>query len=112
MDVGMLWFDDDPKRGLEEKIARAVAHYREKYGQAPTLCFVNPGTLNGGPDVAAGVQVRVARTVLPNHFWIGVGDPATRVASQDNGTKGRKGTKGTGKSKAARTRAAAVAAAS
>ncbi len=95
MDVGMLWFDDDPKRGLEEKIARAVAHYRDKYGQAPTLCFVNPATLNGSSDVAAGVQVRAARSVLPNHFWVGVGDPAARVALGEKGNKGTKGSKGT-----------------
>ena len=107
MDVGMLWFDDDPKRGLEEKIARAVAHYRDKYGQAPTLCFVNPGTLNGGPDVAAGVQVRSARSVLPNHFWVGVGDPAARVALKEKGTKG---TKGSAKNKAVRVKTRAEAA--
>ncbi len=80
MEVGMLWFDDDPRRKLEEKIARAVAHYKDKYGQLPTLCFVNPKALNGGPDLAAGVQIKAARNVLPNHFWIGVGDPAARLA--------------------------------
>jgi hypothetical protein len=65
----------------------------------PTLCFVNPGTLNGGPDMAAGVRVQPARTVLPNHFWIGVGDPAARIApaerKPDAGAKGTAGTKGT-----------------
>jgi hypothetical protein len=95
----MLWFDDDPRRRLEDKIARAVAHYKEKYGQLPTLCFVNPGTLNGGPDMAAGVRVQPARTVLPNHFWIGVGDPTARIApaerKQDAGARGSQGKKGT-----------------
>jgi hypothetical protein len=85
----MLWFDDDAKRGLEEKVARAVAHYKQKYGQMPTLCFVNPATLNGGPDVAAGVQIKRARSVLPNHFWVGVGDPAARTPGH-NGSNGHK----------------------
>lgn len=82
MEVGMLWFDDS-NRKLEEKIARAVAHYKEKYGQLPTLCVVNPGTLNGGVDALAGVQIKAARNVLPNHFWIGVDDPSLRVAALD-----------------------------
>ena len=106
MEVGMLWFDDDPRRGLEEKVARAVAHYKEKYGQSPTVCYVNPATLDGGPDLVAGVQIKPARMVLPNHFWIGVGDPAARIAlpvkvpkgtrrnGGTRGVKGRKGTKG------------------
>ncbi len=108
MDVGMLWFDDDPRRGLEEKIARAVAHYKEKYGQMPSLCFVNPGTLNGAPDTAAGVQIKASRTVLPNHFWVGVGESASRTAFDE---KDFKGSKATSKRKAARARerAAAVA---
>ena len=104
MEVGMLWFDDDPRRGLEEKVARAVAHYKEKYGQMPTLCFVNPGTLNGGPEAAAGVQIRAARTVLPNHFWIGLGDPAARAALPERGTKGTRGAKGSKGTKGARSR--------
>lgn len=89
MDIGMLWFDDS-NRKLEEKISRAVEHYKQKYGQAPTVCFVNPETLrqaggqasNGcrsvkpGPDGVAGVHVSAMRNVLPHHFWIGVGEPA------------------------------------
>lgn len=109
MDVGMLWYDDDARRGIEEKVSRAAAHYKDKYGQMPTLCFVNPATLNGGPDVAAGVQIKASRTVLPHHFWIGLADPTTRVpANGSNGTNGAakkvrrvkaKGTEGRGEVK-------------
>lgn len=74
MDIGMLWFDGDNRRTLEEKVTRAVTHYQEKYGQAPTLCFVNPATLNGGPDQVAGVHLRKLRSVMPDHFWLGVGE--------------------------------------
>jgi hypothetical protein len=92
----MLWFDDDAKRGLEEKVARAVAHYKQKYGQMPTMCYVNPATLNGGPDMAAGVQIEAVRSVLPNHFWVGVGDSTKRAAA----TNGSNGHKRSGKRKA------------
>jgi hypothetical protein len=93
MNIGMLWFDNDPKSNLEMKVERAVAYYRDKYGKVPTLCFVHPSMLptavqaskNGGSRenekednprveryVTAGVEVRSNRSVLPNHFWIGV----------------------------------------
>ena len=71
MDIGMLWFDDDAKRNLADKVARAVAHYRAKYGALPNLCFVHPATLPDGPAVAAGVQLRPERTVQLHHFWLG-----------------------------------------
>ena len=76
MDIGMLWYDDDGKRPLGEKVTRAVDFYKTKYGVAPTVCFVNPATLKDGPDTAGGVQLRSARNVLVDHFWIGVGEAA------------------------------------
>ena len=33
MDVGLLWYDSDPRRELEEKIGQAAQRYREKYGR-------------------------------------------------------------------------------
>ena len=93
MNIGMLWFDNDPKTGLDKKIERAAAYYRTKYGRTPTLCFVHPSMMpgrNGGsrdgrnaepvpknieaPEnyIAGGVEVRGNRSVLPNHLWIGV----------------------------------------
>jgi hypothetical protein len=73
MEVGMLWFDDSPL-SIDDKIGRAVAFYTEKYGRAPTLCLINPETLNGGEGTKAGVIVRSARSVMKDHYWIGVSD--------------------------------------
>jgi hypothetical protein len=80
MNVGMLWFDNDPKAGLDTKIERAASYYREKYGRVPTLCFVHPSMIpksanNAEPASAVkagGLDVRPTQSVLPNHFWIGV----------------------------------------
>lgn len=80
MEIGMLWFDDS-HLSLKEKIGRAAAFYDEKYGRRPTLCLANPITINGGERVIAGVQVRQARTVMPNHFWIGVDEKSRRRRS-------------------------------
>jgi hypothetical protein len=75
MDIGMLWFDDSAQT-LQEKVRRAVDYYAQKYGRTPTLCLVNPAGLNGGGAAVAGVQIRGARSVMPNHLWIGVDEQA------------------------------------
>lgn len=76
MDIGMLWYDDDHKRPLNERVSKAVDYYKTKYGVVPTVCFVNPVTLKDGPESAAGVQLRSARNVLVDHFWLGIGESA------------------------------------
>jgi hypothetical protein len=70
MQIGLLWYDDDPKKPLDIKIEQATTRFREKYGYVPNACYVNPGALPAGK----GSKVRVvgARTVRPNYFWVGV----------------------------------------
>jgi hypothetical protein len=81
MNVGMLWYDDDRKRTLEEKVLRAADHYRQKFGRAPTLCLVNPRSLNGDPARVAKIELRSAHNVLQHHFWMG-------IAENSNGAPG------------------------
>lgn len=94
MNIGMLWFDNDPKAGLDVKVERAATYYRDKYGRKPTLCFVHPSMLpnssafpTGGPTaerevsregkpaseayLTGGIEVRSTRSVMPNHLWLG-----------------------------------------
>jgi hypothetical protein len=85
MDIGMLWYDDDNKRPFGEKVARAVDFYKAKYGSVPTVCFVNPATLKDAPDSAAGVQIRSARNVMVDHFWLGVGETNGNGHTRANG---------------------------
>jgi hypothetical protein len=72
MDIGMLWFDDSP-RTMDEKIQRAVDFYTEKYGRRPTICMVHPSTTQAD-SIVGGVQVRLARSVMPHHFLVGIED--------------------------------------
>lgn len=82
MEVGLLWFDNDPGRGIEEKVRRAAAHYQRKYGRMPDLCLVHPRMLGGNGDRASpapllrvgGVEIRPGRAILPDHFWLGVAE--------------------------------------
>ncbi len=89
MKTGLLWFDDDPRKELEEKVQRAATHYERKYGHAPDLCYVHPGALSADRQVfgdagkkpvrkAGGVEIRTGRSVLPSHFWLGIDDEKKR----------------------------------
>lgn len=83
MTVGMLWFDNNPRMGLIEKIEKARDYYKAKHGQVSNLVFVHPSMLAGIQDVVAEKDtpgtieildygIRANRSVMPNHFWIGV----------------------------------------
>ncbi len=73
MEIGMLWYDDDHKRTLEEKVRRAATYYREKHGQMPNLCVINPRTAsNGAGQALQDIELRLAPNVLLHHFWVGV----------------------------------------
>ncbi len=75
MNVGMLWYDDDKSRSLEEKVRRAADYYQRKYGRKPNLCLVNPQSgLNGKTAKVASVELKTAGNVLPHHFWVGVAE--------------------------------------
>ncbi len=69
----MLWFDDEKDTALAEKVRRAAAYYRSKYGCAPNTCYVH-----GEPDTVLppvdGIRLYSARHILPHHLWLGVAD--------------------------------------
>lgn len=71
MREGMLWFDNDPKRGLGAKVQRAADHYRKKFGRQPNTCYVHPAALDDGEQKVGGVRVAGLPSVLRHHFWVG-----------------------------------------
>jgi hypothetical protein len=75
MEIGMLWFDNDPKLDLKNKVHKAAQYYKEKYGQEANLCFVHPSMTSDEKIDAGAVVVYSNSTVLPHHFWIGVHRP-------------------------------------
>jgi hypothetical protein len=72
MNIGMLWFDNDSNADLATKIQKAASYYRTKYGKAPNLCYIHPRMVGSEPLKGNGIEVRTTRSVLPNHFWLGV----------------------------------------
>ena len=75
---GWLWFDDSPRITLQEKVERAARRYTERFGRAPTVCYVHPKTLLGANPVAGSVQVIESCTIQPNHFWLGIAGTQSR----------------------------------
>ncbi len=85
MQIGLLWFDNDPARGLTMKVADAARRYQEKFGAPPDTCYVNQAALGGsaltigaGPSQAAALRIVPATNILPHHFWIGVEETGLR----------------------------------
>jgi hypothetical protein len=79
MNIGMLWFDNDTKTELPIRIERAALYYREKYGKKPNVCFVHPSMVKIEPTdnqpktiIRGEIELRTSKSVLPNHFWIGI----------------------------------------
>jgi len=78
MNVGMLWFDNDPKTVLAAKVIRAVDYYTCKYGRVPNLCLVHPSALENEKVQNIGlIAIRPYRTVLPGHLWLGIEESAS-----------------------------------
>jgi hypothetical protein len=73
MNVGMLWFDAEREDEFATRVERAATYYKEKYGQAPNICYVHPGMRMEHPkDKVQDVVVKSSKAVLPDHFWLGI----------------------------------------
>lgn len=72
MNTGMLWFDNNPKTALVQKVQEAADYFQKKYGKTPDLCLVNPAMLAESQMQAGAIIVRPWKTVTPGHLWIGV----------------------------------------
>ena len=72
MNIGMLWFDNDPTTDLGSKVKQAAAYYNQKYGKSPNLCFVHPCMLSEEETRSGDIAIKTNGSVLPNHFWIGI----------------------------------------
>jgi hypothetical protein len=72
MELGMLWYDNDPKTELAMKVIKAAKYYTEKYGTQPNMCFVHPSMVTSSSTKVGTVIICGHKAMLPNHFWIGV----------------------------------------
>src|SRR5262245_56528982 len=87
---GILWYDDDAKRTLDEKIAEAAQRYRERIGLEPTSCELNAAqaaaprlakasarhsTKQAEPAVPAhNLSLIPTEHLRPNYFLVGLAE--------------------------------------
>jgi hypothetical protein len=72
MREGLLWFDNDPKRKLADKIGQAATRYQVRFGRRPTTCYLSDRDFDGETAEVNGIRLRPVINVRPHHFWIGV----------------------------------------
>jgi hypothetical protein len=63
----LMWYDDNPKVPLGEKIDEAVEAYTRRFAISPNIVLVNENDLTE----SAAVLVRSAEFVRRNNFWVG-----------------------------------------
>ncbi len=71
----MLWFSENKKLTLSEKVIEAAEYYKNKYGKDANICYANPGDLalhEGKQARVGGLLVKPMKVIMPNHFWLGV----------------------------------------
>jgi hypothetical protein len=82
MEIGLLWYDGDSRRALEDKIERAARRYHDKFGRWPNTCYVHPQAVIAQPghdqqvafrlqDPSRVIKIVSASNVLLHHFWLG-----------------------------------------
>lgn len=90
MDIGMLWFDNDQKTSIPNKVERAAQYYQKKYGVDPDICYVHPKMVKGDdsskketkkePIKIGNILLLINEMVLPDHFWIGIKTAKDRIS--------------------------------
>ena len=83
MKSGLLWYDNNRKTSLADKIEAAAKRYREKFGKSPNQIYINPVDAELHPDQfqrarneieARGGNLDTKKTIMPNHIWLGIKD--------------------------------------
>jgi hypothetical protein len=73
MTLGTMYWDDNSKTTLQQKVETAVGEYKTKWQKSPTTCFVNQKALEPLTEIeVAGVIVKSMKFILPDHLWIGI----------------------------------------
>jgi len=89
VNIGILWYDKDPKTSLAQKVYEAAERYREKFGVAANTCYVNPDMVAGETRVP-GFELRTRASIRPHHYWVGTAAdaqpaPAAEAETAANG---------------------------
>ena len=64
----LMWFDDDRKKTVTEKIATALAAYEERFHAHANVVLVNAEEIGEAPP---SVQVRPQPFIQRSNFYVG-----------------------------------------
>lgn len=70
MDIGLLWYDNDPKLTLSQRLSRAAEYCENKYNIIVDHCELNP-VMETKEQLPSGITVLYKQYILPNYFWVG-----------------------------------------
>jgi len=71
MDIGLLWYDDSPKKTLEVKIAEASVRYQQRFNAIPNVCHIH-GNGDEARTVVGKIAIVYTPVIRPNYYWLGV----------------------------------------
>jgi len=73
MSIGVLWFDDDPVRTLDEKVQAACGRHWIKFGTRANTVYVHPSEVETGLTTVmtsgGGAQVIANKATLQHHYF-------------------------------------------
>lgn len=72
-----VWYDDNPKLPVMDKIQAAIAAYVTRFSMRPNVVLVNVADHTSATDMT----IRSVRHVPPNTFWVGVEDVSDQPIS-------------------------------
>ena len=72
MVTGMIWFDNDPKKNINDKIKFAIQFYKRKFGNEPTICSINPKFKELLFFTDSELNVEYNLNISPDHIWLGI----------------------------------------
>lgn len=67
----LMWYDDNPKIPLVNKVEAAIAAYTRRFRRDPNVVLMNEAT---PPPEQEVIQIRGVPFVQPNNFWVGIED--------------------------------------
>lgn len=75
MNTGYLWFNNDPKKTMLEKVQNAAADFKKKFDHDAEYCLVNISDAQGQnlEEIAktCNMIVQTYKYTQPNNFWVG-----------------------------------------
>lgn len=70
MNKGMLWYDNNTKLNIENRVLEAVEFFMDKYGYKPHCAFVNPTMAEKPIKIKNNIKIVPNEKILKNHIWL------------------------------------------